>query len=121
MDIATLLSQGAWLYAQTMQEGGAPPSPASGLTSMLPLIVGTIAIMYFVMFRPQQKREQERRQMLAALAKGDKVVTAGGVCGTIVGMSEDRVVLKVDDNTKIEFLKSSIAYKDTGDGSKKQG
>jgi preprotein translocase subunit YajC len=81
------------------------------LVGMLPMIVAFIAIMYFFMIRPNQKREKERRQMLSSLTKGDKVVTSGGVCGTVVGLSDKTVVLKVDDdsNVKIEFLRGAIS------------
>jgi preprotein translocase subunit YajC len=105
-----------WLmYAQ---EAGAPasgttaaPSPGGGLTSMLPFLLVMFAIMYFLMIRPNQKRERERRQMLDTLAKGDQVVTTGGICGTVVGTSDKSVVLKVSDDpvTKIEFVRSAVA------------
>lgn len=89
-------------------EGGAAPS--NPLAGMLPMIVAFIAIFYFFMLRPQQKREKEMRQMLASLSKGDEVVTSGGICGTIVGLTEKTVVLRVDDddNVKIEFLRGAI-------------
>ncbi len=61
------------------------------------------------MIRPQQKREKERREMLSALGKGDQVVTTGGICGTIVNLSENSVILRVDDNVTMEFVRSAIA------------
>ncbi len=88
------------------QPGAAPSNP---LTGMLPMIVIFFAIMYFLMIRPQQKREKERRAMLAAVAKGDAVITTGGICGTVVGLSEDRVVLRVDENVTMEFVRGAIA------------
>lgn len=90
--------------------GGAVP-PGGGLGSMLPFIIVMFAIMYFLMIRPNQKRERERRQMLDSLAKGDQVVTTGGICGTVVGTSDKSVVLKVSDDpvTKIEFVRSAVA------------
>ncbi len=94
-------------------DGTAPPvdqAPAPSLLgSPLIMIAIFIAIMYFLMIRPNQKRERERRQMLAALAKGDKVVTTGGICGTVVGLSERSVVVRVDDNVNIEFLRGAIS------------
>jgi preprotein translocase subunit YajC len=70
-----------------------------------------IAIFYFLMIRPQQKRKKEHETMISTLRKGDKVVTNSGMFGTIVGMDdkENKVVLKVTENVKIEFMKSSIA------------
>ncbi|HPU98812.1 MAG TPA: preprotein translocase subunit YajC [Candidatus Hydrogenedentes bacterium] len=73
------------------------------------MIVAMFGIMYFFMIRPQQKRERERREMLSSLSKGDKVVTSGGICGTVVGLSEDRVILKVAENVTIEFLRGAVA------------
>ena len=92
--------------AGAAENGGSKGSP---LGSMLPLFVAFIAIMYFLMIRPQQKRDKERRELLGALAKGDGVVTTGGMCGTIVGLSESNVVLRVDDGVTVEFLRSAIA------------
>ncbi|MBI1319857.1 MAG: preprotein translocase subunit YajC [Candidatus Hydrogenedens sp.] len=77
--------------------------------SMLPMLLAMGAVFYFFMIRPQQKRDREKQDMLAAMGKGDHVVTIGGVCGTVVGVTESHVVVRVDDNTKIEFIKSAIA------------
>ncbi len=90
---------------------GAAAAPGGGLGSMLPFIIVMFAIMYFLMIRPNQKRERERRQMLDSLVKGDQVVTTGGICGTVIGTSEKSVVLKVSDDpvTKIEFVRSAVA------------
>lgn len=86
-------------------QGGNP------LTSMLIFFVPIILIMYFFMIRPQQKRQKEQQRMLGALKNGDRVVTNSGMIGTIVGIHDDKnkVVLKVADQVKIEFVKSSIA------------
>lgn len=91
-------------------EGEQPTeAPSSGLGGFLPMILIFFAIMYFLMIRPNQKRERERREMLSALSKGDKVVTTGGVCGTVIGLSERSVVIRVDDNVNIEFLRGAIS------------
>ncbi len=81
-----------------------------GLAAFLPLIL-IVVIFYFLLIRPQTKRQREHKMMLSTLRKGDKVVTNSGMFGTIVGMDdkENKVVLKVAENVKIEFLKSSIA------------
>jgi preprotein translocase subunit YajC len=85
------------------QQGG-------GITAFLPLIA-IVVIFYFLLIRPQTKRQREHKTLLSTLRKGDKVVTNSGMYGTIVGMDEkeNKVVLKVAENVKIEFLKSSIA------------
>jgi preprotein translocase subunit YajC len=105
------------------QENGAPQgSPPPGLFpggSFLPFLLLMFAVVYFLMIRPNQKRERERREMLASIAKGDKVITTGGICGTVVGVNEKTVVVKVSDDpiTKIEFVRTSVAQvaKDTGE------
>lgn len=105
MDFSGLIDAGKLLYAQA--EGAQTQS--QGFTQILFMLVMFFAIMYFLIIRPQQKREKQRRAMLDALTKGDEVVTTGGVCGTVVGLTESHVVLRVDDNTKIEFVRSAVA------------
>jgi len=98
--------------AQEVAQEAAPAAEqpvANPLTSMLPMIIAFFAIMYFLMIRPQQKRERERHAMLSALSKGDNVITTGGICGSVVGLSDDRVVLRVDENVTMEFVRGAIA------------
>ena len=66
-------------------------------------------VMYFLIIRPQSKRQKQAKMMLAALKKGDRVATIGGIRGVVHSIRDDAVVLKVDDNTKIEFSKSAVA------------
>ena len=68
-----------------------------------------ILIFYFLIIRPQKKRDKEARDMLAAMKKGDKVVTIGGIRGTVAVVKEQTVIIKVDDNTRIEFSKNAIS------------
>lgn len=68
-----------------------------------------ILIFYFLIIRPQSKKQKNAKKMLSTLQKGNKVVTIGGVHGTVVAVKEQTTVVKVDDNTKIEFTKSAIA------------
>ena len=88
---------------------GQAPSDMNPLLNFLPFIL-IFAVFYFLLIRPQQKRQQELQKMVSELKKGDRVVTAGGVIGTITSAQNDYVVLKVGDNdsTKIEVLKSAI-------------
>ena len=67
-----------------------------------------IAIFYFLIIRPQNKKKKQTQSMLAALKKGDKVQSIGGIRGVVHNVSDETVVVKVDDNTKIEFVKSAI-------------
>ena len=80
-------------------------------SEFLIMMVMIIVVMYFLIFRPQAKKQKEARQMMESLQKGDKIVTAGGIYGTIAGIKENVVILKVADNVKIEILRSSIAKK----------
>ncbi len=104
-------------------EGGqpgttAPPeSPCSGM--MLPMVL-VFAVIYFLMIRPQQKQEKQRRAMLGAVQKGDKVVTTGGIHGTITNMGEDTVTLRVD-NIKMTLERSAIGRVVNGDKGAKPG
>ena len=65
-------------------------------------------VMYFLIIRPQSKRQKQAKAMLAALKRGDRVATIGGIRGVVHSIKDDAVVLKVDDNTKIEFTKSAV-------------
>lgn len=73
------------------------------------LMVVMVAVMYFTSIAPQRKRDKERKAMLDALAKGDTVVTIGGICGTVAHVSEHHVVLDVDKNTSIKFVREAIS------------
>ncbi|MGN0730241.1 preprotein translocase subunit YajC [Treponema sp.] len=81
-----------------------------GFGMFLPLIL-IMGIMYFFMIRPQNKKQKELQKMLDALQKGDKVVTIGGIHGTVSSVKKDSdiIVVKVDENTKIEFSRSAIS------------
>ena len=85
--------------------------PTGGPFGMLLPLILIIGIMYFLMIRPQNKKQKELQKMLDALQKGDKVVTIGGIRGTIASVKKDSntVVIRVDDNVKIEFNRSAVA------------
>lgn len=76
---------------------------------MLAPLVAIFLIMYFLMIRPQSKKQKETEKMISALKKGDKVITIGGIHGVVSSTKENTVTVKVDDNTKIEFNRSAIA------------
>jgi len=76
---------------------------------MLPLLL-LIPLMYFVMIRPQQKRQKQWQQMLGSIKTGDKVTTAGGIRGIIMSIKDDAIIIRVaPDNIKMEVAKSAIA------------
>ena len=96
------------LMASPQGADGAAGGGAGGFMTFLPF-VAIIAIFYFLIIRPQNKKQKETQKMLSALKKGDKVVTIGGIHGTIQTVREQSVVLKVDEDTKIEFSRSAIS------------
>ncbi|MCL2066267.1 MAG: preprotein translocase subunit YajC [Treponema sp.] len=81
---------------------------ASFLTSLVPF-AAIIAIFYFLIIRPQNKKRKEAEKMLSALKKGDKVVTIGGIHGTIQSVKESTVIVRVDENVKVEFNRSAVS------------
>jgi preprotein translocase subunit YajC len=86
------------------QQGG-----GNMLLSFLPFLL-IIVVMYFLMIRPQVKKQKEKQKMLEALKKGDNVVTMGGIHGKVVGFSEDNklVVVKIDENVKVNVERSAV-------------
>ena len=108
------------LYA--MAGGGGAQGQANPLLSFLPLLL-ILLIMYFLIMRPQAKKQKEREKMLAALQKGDSVVTIGGIHGKIIGFKQNNqvVVLRVDDKVKLEVDRSAIAsVSKSGNGGEKK-
>jgi len=92
------------------QGSGADGTATGGdlLRTFIPFVL-IIVIVYFFMIRPQNKKRKETEKMIAAIKKGDKVITIGGLHGTIQTVKESTVVIKADDNVKLEFLRSAIA------------
>jgi len=89
------------LQSQALQQG----SMLSLVMTMAPLLL----IFYFFIIRPQNKKQKETQKMIDALKKGDKIITIGGIHGVISSTKEKTVIVKVDDNTKIEFSRSAVA------------
>jgi len=81
------------------------------LGAFLPLIL-IFVIFYFLLIRPQQKKQKEHQKMLESLKKNDRVVTIGGIHGVIQDIKKETIVLKIDDDTKIMVDKSAIARKE---------
>ncbi|GAB6929385.1 preprotein translocase subunit YajC [Paenibacillus sp. JCM 10914] len=81
-----------------------------GIIGLILPFVLMFVIFYFLLIRPQQKKQKTRNAMLSALSKGDKVVTIGGLHGTITEITDDIVVLKVNDVTKLTFDRSSVSH-----------
>ena len=85
----------------------APTGPGGGIGFFVPFIFIFI-IMYFVMFRPQKKRQEQQQKLMASLKTGDRVVTSAGIHGLISNVKDTTVIVKVADNVKLEMEKSSV-------------
>lgn len=79
------------------------------LATWVPLIL-IFVLMWFFIVRPQQQQQKKRQQMLQSLKKGDKVVTVGGIKGTITGLTDQEVRLRIADQVQIEMTRSGIGY-----------
>lgn len=90
------------LLAQSSGEGG------GALISMLLPLLLVFVVFYFFIIRPQRQREQQHQEMVSALKKGDKVVTIGGIHGTVAKVDETSVLVQVDGNMKLRFSKNAI-------------
>ena len=87
----------------------APPAQGQSLLGgmVLPLIL-CFGVFYFLILRPEQKARKKRQEMLSALGKGDKVVTTGGLYGSVVQIQDDVVTLQVDEGVRLRFARSAI-------------
>lgn len=93
--------------AYAMAPGGGEGG-GGGFAAFIPLIL-LFAIFYFILIRPQQKRAKEHKQVLANLRKGDKVITTGGLYGTIIGMTDTVLTLEIADKVKVKVGRNYIA------------
>ncbi len=100
------------LLAQT-----AAPSGPNPLASFVPIIL-IFVIMYFLLFRPQMKRQKEQAKLVAALKTGDRVITASGIHGLISNVKDRTVIIKVADNVKIEMEKTAVTNVVTAEAAK---
>ena len=72
-------------------------------------------IFYFLLIRPQRKEQQRQKEMIAAIAKGDEIVTNGGIIGTVIRAEEDRLIIKTGGETKVTIVRSHVARKVVAD------
>ena len=101
MNLLDLLIPAA--YAQA-----AAPAPQGGGLGMMLMPLILIAVMYFLMIRPQMKRAKEHRSMLAALNRGDEVITNGGLAGVVMDIGDNFVTLEIADNVRVRVQKSAV-------------
>jgi preprotein translocase subunit YajC len=98
------------MWSDAWAQAGAAPTvnPTIAMLVQYGPILLIFVIMYFLLIRPQQTQQKRMQERLKALKKGDRVVTSGGILGTVVGVDDAKVVLKVSDDVKLEFLKSAV-------------
>jgi preprotein translocase subunit YajC len=92
-------------HAASQSPGG---GGAGSIAAQLLFFVAIFAVFYFLLIRPQQRQRRERESLLAAVKRGDRVVTTGGLHGTVVGLDEHKVTLRVTDQVKIDFDRAAI-------------
>ena len=90
------------------QAPSTPPPPGGTFGSFVPFIL-IFVIFYFLLIRPQKQKQKKLQKQVDAMRTGDKVITAGGIHGLVTNVKKESVTVKVDNNTKIEFEKGSIA------------
>lgn len=95
--------------SEFLAQASAPGQPQGGIGPMM--IVGYLllfAAMYFFMIAPQRKKQKEHEKLISSLQSGDEIVTNGGIYGTITNVKDDRFVVRISDNTKIELAKGFV-------------
>jgi preprotein translocase subunit YajC len=89
--------------------------PAGGGMATIVMLVAMVAIFYFMMIRPENKRKKEAEAMRNAVKVGDKIVTIGGICGTVVDIKDDKFVIETSaDRVRVEFQKWALSTNETG-------
>ena len=96
------------LMAILLPVAQAAPAAAPGMGTFL-LPIALIAVMYFLMIRPQMKRQKEHRAMLDKLSKGDEVITNGGIAGTVAEIGENFITVEIASNVQVRLQKGAIA------------
>lgn len=94
-------------FAQTAPAAAAGGDISSSLMSMLPLLL-MFAVLYFIMIRPQMRKQKEHRAMIDALAKGDEVATAGGLMGRVTAISEGSMTLQIASGVEVQMQRSAV-------------
>ncbi len=88
--------------------------PTGGFGQMMPTLLmfaAVILVMYFLLIRPQQKRQKEHQKMIESIKRGDKVITSSGIHGTVTDVDDKTFEIQIADNTKVRFEKAAIALK----------
>lgn len=103
-----------------LTDAAATGTAAGGMTSTIVMLVMMLAVFYFMLIRPENKRKKEAEQMRSAVKVGDKVTTIGGICGTVVSVKDDKLVLETGaDQVRIELAKWAMSTNETAVEAKK--
>ncbi len=94
--------------AQAAAPSGPAPNPIVAMIVQFAPILLIFAVMYLLLIRPQQQRQKKLDEMLKNIKKGDRVVTTGGILGTVIGVDDGKAVLRIAEDVKVEFTKASI-------------
>ena len=106
-----------WLISAVFASGCVPPEASGGeegSASVMPTIlfgILIIAVMYFILIRPQRKKQKEHEELMSELRKGDRVITTSGIYGQIESLSEESIILKVESGVNIRVTRGSIGTK----------
>lgn len=96
------------IHSVPVAAAGAPNSGQSMLEMFLPMVI-IMAIFYFMLIRPQQRKEKERLKMIEAIKTGDRILFAGGILGTVTNVKDQVLVVRIAENTKVEAMRSSVS------------
>ncbi len=102
------LAYAAEAYAQDAGAGAGGAAGMFNLGNPMFLMIAMLAIFYFLLIRPQQKRQKEHKQMLASIQKGDTIFTAGGIHGKVTGLTETTVTLEIAERVRIKINRSAV-------------
>ena len=97
-----------------LTEAAPSADPGAGLLSMLPMLLIMVAVFYFMIIRPENKRKKEAEQLRSSIKNGDKITTIGGITGKVVDVKEDKFVIETGaDQVRIEFAKWALSTNET--------
>lgn len=103
-----------------LTEAASAPTAVGGMTSTVVMLVMMLAVFYFMLIRPENKRKKEAEQMRSAVKVGDRITTIGGICGTVVSVKDDKLVVETGaDQVRIELAKWAMSTNETAVEAKK--
>ena len=104
-----------------LEETAPQANAAGGLVGMLPMLLIMVALFYFMLIRPENKRKKEAEQLRSAMKNGDKITTIGGITGTVVDVKSDRFVIETGaDQVRLEMMKWALSTNETAEEAAKE-